>query len=138
MTEELLSKSGTKGKVWDYFGLQKGADGKPLNDRSAVCRICCACVKAKYGNTSNLMSHLKTNHPSLYQEVIKSGKTPRYKSTTLLLAAQPSPPYKKALNMLRNMKERIKSGRNSQVKLHIVLAWIASLSMLLNKLALRR
>ena len=88
MTEELLSKSRTKSKVWDYFGLQKGADGKPLDDGSAVCRTCRARVKAKYGNTSNLMSHLKTNHPSIYQEAMKSGKTPRIKSTTLLPAAQ--------------------------------------------------
>ena len=33
ITEELLSKSGTKSKVWDYFSLQKGADGKPLDNR---------------------------------------------------------------------------------------------------------
>ena len=34
MTEKLLSKSR---KVWDYFGLQKGADGNPFDDGSAVC-----------------------------------------------------------------------------------------------------
>ena len=42
----------------------------------------------EYGNTSNLMSHLKTNHLSLYQEVMKSGKTPQITSTTLLPVAQ--------------------------------------------------
>ena len=47
MPEKLLSKSGTKSKVWDYFGLQKGADGKPLDVGSAVCRTCCAHVKMK-------------------------------------------------------------------------------------------
>ena len=65
MNEELLNKSGTKSKAWNYFGLQKGANGKPIDNGSAVCRICCARVKVKYGNTSNLMSNLKTNHPSL-------------------------------------------------------------------------
>ena len=34
ITEELLS---TRRKVSDYFGLQKGADGKTLDDESAVC-----------------------------------------------------------------------------------------------------
>ena len=88
MPEKLLSKSGTKSKVWDYFGLQKGADGKPLDVGSAVCRTCRAHVKMKYGNISNLMSHLKTNHPSLYQEAMKSRKTPWIKSTTLPPVAQ--------------------------------------------------
>ena len=34
------------------------------------------------------MSYLKTNHPSLYQEAIKSRKTPGLKSTSLLPVAQ--------------------------------------------------
>ena len=36
-------------------------------------------IKAKYGNTSNLLSHLKTNHSNLFQvanHMIKSGKVP--------------------------------------------------------------
>ena len=89
MPEKLLSESGTKSKVWNYFGLQKGADGKPLDIGSAVCRTCHAHVKTKYSNTSNLMAHLKTKHPSLlYQEAMKSRKTPRIKSTTLPPVAQ--------------------------------------------------
>ena len=75
MTEELLSKRGIKRKPWDNFSLQKGADGKPLNDRSTVSLTCRTCVKAKCINTSNLMSHLQTNHRSLYQEAMNSGKT---------------------------------------------------------------
>ena len=34
------------------------------------------------------MSYLKTNHPNLYQEAIKSGKTPRIKPTTSLPVSQ--------------------------------------------------
>ena len=88
MPEKLLSESGTKSKVCDYFGLQKGADGIPLDVGSAVFRTCHAHVKTKYSNISNLMSHLNTNHPSLYQEAMKSRKTPQIKSTTLPPVAQ--------------------------------------------------
>ena len=93
MTEGLVTKTGTKSKVWDYFGLQKGVDGNPTEDRCTICRTCRGRVKAKYGNTSNLLSHLKTHHPGVYQEAMKSGKTPRSKTTTsatLLPVAQKS------------------------------------------------
>ena len=79
MAEDLVSKTGTKSKAWDYFGLQKGEDGKPLDDGCTICRTCRGRIKVKYGNTSNLLSHLKSHHPSLYQEAMKSGKAPRYK-----------------------------------------------------------
>ena len=68
--------------MWDYFGLQKGVDGNLTEDGCAICQTCRGRVKAKYGNTSNLLSHLKTHHPGVYQEAMKSGKTPRSKTTT--------------------------------------------------------
>ena len=83
MTEELVSKVGAKSVVWDYFGFRKDSEGKLITDDGcAICRTCRGRVKAKYGNTSNLLSHLKTNHPFVYQEAMKSGKTPRTKATT--------------------------------------------------------
>ena len=91
MTESLVTKTGTKSKVWDYFSLQKGVDGNPIEDGCVISRTCQGHVKAKYGNTSNLLSHLKMHHPGVYQEAMKSGKTPRSKtttSTTLLPVAQ--------------------------------------------------
>ena len=48
---ELASKSGIKRIVWDYFGLEVEADGKPLDDGSAVCQR----LRAKHGNFSNLL-----------------------------------------------------------------------------------
>ena len=83
MAEDSVSKTGTKSKAWDYFGLQKGEDGKLFDDGCAICRTCCGRVKAKYDNTLNLLSHLKSHHPSLYQEAMKSGKAPRYKPLPL-------------------------------------------------------
>ena len=76
MTEELVSKTSTKSIVWDYFGFRKDSKGKPIDDGAVICRTCRGRVKAKYGSNSNLLSHLKTNHLMVYQEAMKSGKTP--------------------------------------------------------------
>ena len=48
---ELASKSGIKRIVWDYFGLEVEADGKPLDDGSAVCQR----LRAKHGNFLKLV-----------------------------------------------------------------------------------
>ena len=82
---EVASKSGTKSLVWDYFGLQLGADGKPVDDGSAVCRSCRKRVLAKHGNTSNLLAHLRTNHPAVHSQAKAAmdakGKLPARKAT---------------------------------------------------------
>ena len=62
---KLVSKSGTKSVVWDFFGLELGKDGKPVDDGSAICRSCRKRVLAKHGNTSNLLAHLRTNQRSI-------------------------------------------------------------------------
>ena len=80
MAEELLSKIETKSVAWNYFGLKKGSDGNAIDDGGAICRTCRRRVLAKYGNTSNLMSHLKINHPKLYEDAMKTAKTSRSKS----------------------------------------------------------
>ena len=66
MTEELVSKTSTKSIVWDYFSFRKDFEGKPIDDRAVICQTCRGCVKAKYGSTFNLLSHLKANHPMVY------------------------------------------------------------------------
>ena len=82
---EVASKSGTKSLVWDYFGLQLDADGKPVDDGSAVCRSCRKRVLAKHGNTSNLLAHLRTNHPAVHSQAKAAmdakGKLPARKAT---------------------------------------------------------
>jgi len=54
---ELLSKTGMKSIAWDYFVLAKGADGRVVDDGTAICRLYHKRVLAKHGNTSNLFSH---------------------------------------------------------------------------------
>ena len=51
---QLVSKSGMKSIVLYYCGLKLGADGKPVDDGSAICQSCRKRVLAKHGNTSNL------------------------------------------------------------------------------------
>ena len=83
MAEELLSKIGTKSVAWNYFGLKKGSDGNAIDGGGAICQTCRRRVLAKYGNTLNLMSHLKINHPKLYEDAMKTAKTSRSKSVSV-------------------------------------------------------
>ena len=65
---ELIAKSGTK-IVWDYFGLERGPDGKPIDDGKVVCCTCCHRVMARHGNTSNLPTHLMTSHAKIHADM---------------------------------------------------------------------
>ena len=65
----LIAKKNTTSHVWTYFGFVPGPSGKPLNLDIPVCTICFRDVPAKWGNTSNLLSHLEIKHPTEYTEV---------------------------------------------------------------------
>ena len=114
MTEELVSKTSTKSIVWDYFSFRKDSEGKPIDDAAVICRTCRGRVKAKYGNTSNLLSHLKTNHPVVYQEAMKSGKTPRGKTASGCSQSTIQETIERTQKIM-NAKER--NGRNLQIPL---------------------
>ena len=75
---ELVPKSGTKSVVWDYFGLERGADGKPIDDGKVVCRTCRQRAMARHGNTSSFLAHLRTSHAKIHADVkaSMSSKTP--------------------------------------------------------------
>ena len=66
---DLVSKSGTKSVVRQYFGLRKGTDGVAIDDGTVVCRSCRKTVSAKHGNTSNILAHLCIHHSNLHAEV---------------------------------------------------------------------
>ena len=55
---ELADKSGTKSVVWGYFGIEVGADGKLVDNGSAVCWNCLKRVMAKDGTILNLLAYL--------------------------------------------------------------------------------
>ncbi len=66
---QIMDKPGGKSVLWEYFGLEKGRNGRPVEVNVAICRSCFQRVAAKNGNTSNLLTHLRTHHPSLHVQV---------------------------------------------------------------------
>ena len=66
----IVPKKRVVSPVWDYFGLRVDDEGKVIDDGVAVCQRCNSNVRASDGNTSNLLSHLRTHHPSQYTQVL--------------------------------------------------------------------
>ena len=72
----LGAKTGTKSKVWQYFGIEIEEIGRCKDINTPVCRLCGDSVKTKHSSTSNLYSHLKVHHPTEYEFVrVKKGKS---------------------------------------------------------------
>ena len=63
---ELVDKPGCKSEVWKYFGLKCDEEKRPVIDGYSFCRECKTKVAARSGNTSNLITHLRNNHPTIY------------------------------------------------------------------------
>ena len=91
---ELVPKIGTKSVVWEYFGLERGVEGRPIDDGSVVCRSCRRRVLARNGNTSNLLAYLKANHAKIHSEVkaamSNKVKTSVQKTTPTPVNSQPT------------------------------------------------
>jgi len=91
---ELVPKIGMKSVVWEYFGLEHGVEGRPIDDGSVVCRSCRQRVLARNGNTSNLLAHLKANHAKIHSEVkaamSNKVKTSVQKTTPAPVNSQPT------------------------------------------------
>ena len=85
----IVSKKRVVSPVWDYFGLRADNEGKVMDDGVAVCRRCNSNVRASSGNTSNLLSHLRTHHPSQYTQVLQAQKA-KAKENEKSLNASPS------------------------------------------------
>ena len=71
--QNLLKMKGSKSVVWNYFGLQANENGVVLQEveDEPMCRTCKKSVRAKSGNTSNLLAHLRDHHADLYAEASK-------------------------------------------------------------------
>ena len=69
----LVTKRNAKSVVWQYFILEADEKNIPKQEveDQPVCRKCYKRVRAKHGNTSNLLSHLCDNHPDEYAEAYK-------------------------------------------------------------------
>ena len=69
---DLVSKPNTKAFIWKYFGFEANEKGNPRSKNHPKFRLCRLEIAAKDGNTSNLYSHLKNNHPEEYDIVQKA------------------------------------------------------------------
>ena len=78
----IVPKKKVVSPVWDYFGLCADSEGKIIDDGVTVCRQCNGNVRASGGNTSNLLSHLRTHHPSKYTLVLQAQREKVKESST--------------------------------------------------------
>ncbi len=63
---DLVSKPQSSAPVWEHFVFKPNERGEPINVNEPVCRLCLKTVATKRGNTTNLKSHLKHNHPTQF------------------------------------------------------------------------
>ena len=71
MMEDLVPKpDAMKPPVWAYLGFVAGADGKTANKEKPVCKECGRTVATKGSNTSNLLSHFRNSHPTIYSRIM--------------------------------------------------------------------
>jgi len=108
---ELVPKIGTKSVVWEYFGLERGVEGWPIDDGSVVCRSCCRRVLARNGNTSNLLAHLKANHAKIHSEV-KAAMSNKVKTSVQKTTPAPVNSQPTLVESITGMSERGRNGRN--------------------------
>ncbi len=63
MATNLVPKPNIVSPIWAHFGFEPDDMGQPVNLDEAICRICRRKVSVSRGNTTNLRSHLRINHP---------------------------------------------------------------------------
>ena len=63
---ELVDKPGCKSAVWKHFSLRCDEEKRPVIYGYAFCRECKNKIATHNGNTSNLIVHLRNNHPNIY------------------------------------------------------------------------
>ena len=71
----IVSKKRVVSPVWDYFEFHADNEGKVIDEGVAICRRCSSNARASGRNTLNLLSHLKTHHPSQCTQVPQSQKS---------------------------------------------------------------
>ncbi len=62
-------KKRLKSAVWDRFGYHKNDQGVIVEDGMPLCKTCGKKVSAKGANTTNMIHHLRDNHPALHAQI---------------------------------------------------------------------
>ena len=86
----IVPKKRVVSPVWGYCRLGVDDEGKIIDDGVAVCQRCNSDVRASGGNTSNLLSHLRTHHPSQYMQVLQVQKAKAKENNKSLNASSSS------------------------------------------------
>ncbi|MEQ2281986.1 hypothetical protein AMECASPLE_035954 [Ameca splendens] len=62
-----------KSEVWKHFGfvVSRNEKEEKVTDKQTICKQCQSTVQHTSGITSNMRSHLTTQHPGKYQESVK-------------------------------------------------------------------
>lgn len=75
----LVKKNGRKPSViWEHYGFEESN----VEQKHIVCKICRKVVSVPFGNTTNLLNHLKLSHKVIYDETIKNQKDKSGAATT--------------------------------------------------------
>ena len=104
-SDTIMAKHSVKSIVWEYFGVEKGPNGRPTNLDVAICQSCHKSVKAKNGNTSNLLGNC---------EVTKAMKAKQTQKLQYLvqMSQLDSQHSKSHLKNVRNMNEKVKKWKD--------------------------
>ena len=109
---ELVPKKKTTAPVWTYFGLEKNKERRIKTKDITVCRKCYGHIHAKGGNTSNLVSHLKTHHPTLHGLVCSAMKSKKKEQqhSSYINEQQQQPIITSVLKKVENMIDKQRNG----------------------------
>ena len=67
----LVEKKNTKSPVWRYFAFEADASGKLKDINKPKCKLCQEDITACFGNNSNLYTHIRNKHASIYSSLAK-------------------------------------------------------------------
>ena len=78
--------------IWKYFGFEPNKTGNPQSKDHPKCRLYQVEIAIKDGNTSNLYSHIKNEHPEKYDIVQRAATNTNRKrqSEKIVKTQQPS------------------------------------------------
>ena len=121
-SSNLVDKKNTKSGIWKYFALRINEDDILVDQDKPVCKLCNSCVSAKYGNTSNLYSHLKNQHQDAYAQVLKQSKGKQRLSTDSSHSSTEQPSIVECFQ--KNTKLNVKSKEHKELTKAITY-WLA-------------
>ncbi len=121
-SQPLVHKKNTTSQVWYYFRFDPDSNGRPKNCDTPKCKLCLVCVTAKWGNTSNLLNHLRKHHPEEYGIVLLSSPSsanasrPSKMTAISLLSMSLLINVKSGLDLPKSTKKTVKSVTHFLVK----------------------